>query len=55
MMKEDIDREIEKMKMRKVELVSKLNLINNFDEKEELQNEIEIIQKQIDVLEKFKK
>ncbi len=55
MIKEDIDREIEKMKMRKVELVSKLNLINNFDEKEELQNEIEIIQKQIDVLEKFKK
>lgn len=55
MLKEDIDKEIEKLKGKKVELTSRLNLINNFDEKEELQNEIEIIQKQIDVLEKFKR
>ena len=54
MIKEDIDSEIEKLKGKKVELVSKLNLINNFDEKEDLQNEIEIIQKQIDVLEKLR-
>ena len=47
MLKEDIESEIEKLKGRKVELTSRLNLINSFDEKEELQKEIEIIQKLI--------
>lgn len=50
----DIDEEIGKLKARKVEITNKMNLITSFDEKEELQEEIKRIQKQIDTLEKFK-
>jgi len=51
----EIEEEIEKLKMKKIELVSKINLTTDFDEKEELQQQVERIQNQIDTLEKFKK
>jgi len=50
----DIDNEIQKLKARKVEITNKMNLVISFDEKEELQEEVKRIQKQIDTLEKFK-
>ncbi|MBI2547371.1 MAG: hypothetical protein HYW23_02905 [Candidatus Aenigmarchaeota archaeon] len=49
----DIKDEIERLKMRKVELVHKLNLVEFMDEKEEYEKEIERIQRQIDILEKM--
>lgn len=54
MITEDADMEIEKLKVRKVELVNRMNLTTDFDDKEELQREIERLQKQIDILEKLK-
>ena len=50
----DIDNEIEKLKMRKVEITHKLNMTDFVDEKEEYMKELESIQKQIEVLERLK-
>ena len=50
----DIDNEIEKLKMRKVEIIHKLNMTDFVDEKEEYMKELESIQKQIEVLERLK-
>lgn len=50
----DIDDEIEKLKMRRVEMTHKLNMAEFVDEKEEYEREIESIQRQIDVLERLK-
>lgn len=55
MLENELEREIERLKMKKVELTNKMNLTISFDEKEDYMKEIEIIQKQIEVLEKFKK
>ncbi|MBI2543082.1 MAG: hypothetical protein HYW24_02770 [Candidatus Aenigmarchaeota archaeon] len=54
MLKEDIDKELERLKMKKVELVNRINITNFFDEKEEYAEELELIQKQINILEKMK-
>lgn len=51
---EDIEGEIEKLKLKKVELTNKLNITDDYDEKEDLRADIERIQNQIDILEKFK-
>ena len=53
-MTDDIEKEIERLKMKKVDIVNKINLANSFDEKEEYTKDIDIIQKQIDVLEEMK-
>lgn len=45
--------EIERLKSRRVELASKMNMTKDNDEKEDLKMEIESLQKQIDTLEKF--
>ena len=50
----DIEDEIEKLKMKKVELVHKINLTMDFEEKEGLQAQVNQIQKQIETLEKFR-
>ena len=50
----DIEDEIERLKMKKVEITHKLNMTEFVDEKEEYTKELEIIQKQIDVLERMK-
>ncbi len=54
MIGKDIDEEIGKLKAKKVEITNRMNLVISFDEKEELQEEMKRIQKQIDTLEKFK-
>lgn len=51
----NIDIEIEKLRMKKVEMANRINLAKDFDEKEELQLQISRIQQQIETLEKFKK
>ena len=54
-MPSEIEREIEKLKMKKVELANRINLTRDFEEREELQREIDRIQAQIEILEKFNK
>lgn len=51
----DIENEIERLKMRKVEITHKINLTEFVDEKEDYMKVLEIIQRQIDILEKMKK
>ena len=50
----DIEDEIERLKMKKVEITHKLNMTEYVDEKEDYIKELEIIQKQIDILERMK-
>jgi hypothetical protein len=50
----ELEDEIGRLKARKMEIVNKINLVSSFDEKEEMQNEVNRIQRQIDTLEKFK-
>jgi hypothetical protein len=50
----ELKEEIEKLKMKIVELTNKVNMTISFDEKEEYQKEIELVKKQIVVLEKLK-
>lgn len=50
----DVDREIERLKQRKMELTSKTGLHTSFDEKEDLEIEIKKIQKQIELLENLR-
>ncbi len=50
----DIDDEIERLKIKKVEINHKLNLAEFVDEKEEYTRDLEIIQRQIDILERLK-
>ena len=54
MLPEDVEAEVEKLRIKKIELANRLNLTNDYDEKEELRSDIERIQKQIDTLERFK-
>lgn len=49
----DIEAEIEKLKMKKIELVNRINITSEFEEKEDLQTQVDQIQKQIETLEKF--
>lgn len=55
MLPEDADREIERLKQKKVELASRASLATDFDEKDKLEIEISTIQQQIKILEKLKK
>lgn len=50
---DDLASEIEKLKTRRVELASKANIAKDNDEKEEIKSQVERLQKQIDILEKF--
>ncbi len=49
----DIEAEIEKLKLKKIELVNRINITSEFEEKEDLQSQVDQIQKQIETLEKF--
>ncbi len=49
-----VEEEIERLKIKRIEIVNKMNLVSTFDEKEEMQDEINRIQKQIETLEKFR-
>lgn len=52
---EDLDSEIARLNQKKVELTNKLNAARDYDERENLGEEIKRIQAQIEVLEKFKR
>jgi hypothetical protein len=52
-MGKDVEEEIERLKSKKVELVNRINLVTSFDDKEEIENEVKRIQKQIDMLERM--
>jgi len=52
---EDVEEEIEKLKVRKIELTNRMNMTTAFDDKEDLKQDISRITAQIDILEKFKK
>jgi len=54
-MQNDIDDEIEKLQLKKVELTSEMNVTTDFDDKEKIEDEINRIQDQIKMLEKFRK
>ncbi len=51
----DLSSELDKMKSRRVELATKMNITRDESEKQEIRDEIERLQKQIDTLEKFYK
>ena len=52
---ERLNDEIERLKMRKVELTHRLNMTDYMDEKEQYREEIDTIQKQINILERLNK
>jgi len=54
-MNEDIDREIERLKQRKTEIATKISLTSDFNQKEELEEQLSILAGQIKTLEIFKK
>ncbi|MBI2084732.1 MAG: hypothetical protein HYT70_03940 [Candidatus Aenigmarchaeota archaeon] len=53
-MPSELEREIEKLRDRKVLIVNKMNRATS-DEREEYEEELKAIQRQIDVLERMKK
>jgi len=55
MLPEDVDREIEKLKQKRVEIANKASATTDFETKDELDREISDIQRQIKMLEKFKR
>lgn len=52
---EDIEEEIEKLKVRMLELSNRMNMTTSFDDKEDLKQDIGRIKSQIELLEKMKK
>lgn len=50
MLASDVEKEIERLKLRKEEISSKLTDVKEFEEKEKLEKEIRSIQKQIEIL-----
>ncbi len=51
----NVDDEIDKLKVKKIELTNRMNTIIGFDDKELLKQEIGRIDNQISILEKYKK
>ena len=54
MLPEDVDKEIDKLKVRIIELTNMMNMSTSFDDKEALKADIDIINKQIEIIEKMK-
>ncbi|MEM5801891.1 MAG: hypothetical protein QXQ18_00690 [Candidatus Aenigmatarchaeota archaeon] len=54
MLQKDVEEEIEKLKSKKMELVNKINLTLDFEERDNLEKEVEKIEEQIQLLEKMK-
>ena len=50
----DIEEEIEKLKLRKIEITNKMNMSTSFDDKEDLKQDVSRITEQIQLLEKLK-
>jgi len=49
-----IQEELERLKAKKIELATRINASTDFDEKEALKEELERIERQIEILEKMK-
>ena len=54
MRKNDIDLEIDKLKVMRLELSNKMKIVQDFDEKDQLEGQIKRIDGQIQTLEKFR-
>jgi len=54
MLPEDVEREVEKLKLKRTELASKISIITDFDEKEKLEIELANVNSQIRLLEKLR-
>jgi len=54
MIPRDVEEEIENLKLKKVEIVNKMNLTTDYDEKEEMKESVDKIQRQIEILERLK-
>jgi hypothetical protein len=54
MLSEDVEQEIDKLKLKRTELASRISIINDFDEKEKLEIELANINSQIRLLEKLR-
>jgi len=54
MLPEDVEKEVEKLKLKRTELASKISIITDFDEKEKLEIELANINSQIRLLEKLR-
>ena len=50
---EDLNSQLDALKSKRVELATKVNMTKDPDERESLKEEINVLQKQIDTLEKF--
>jgi len=51
----DLDKEIERLKQKKTQIATKISLTNDFNEKDELEEQLSVIAGQIKTLEVFKK
>jgi len=54
MLPEDVEKEVEKLKLKRTELASKISIITDFDEKEKLEIELANINSQIRLLDKLR-
>jgi hypothetical protein len=54
MLPEDVEKEIDKLKLKRTELASRISLVTDFDEKEKLEMELANINSQIRLLEKLR-
>ncbi|MFH0711227.1 MAG: hypothetical protein V1944_01480 [Candidatus Aenigmatarchaeota archaeon] len=54
MLNEDVEREIEKLKLKKVEITNRLNLTDDFELHDELERQTATINDQIRTLEKLR-
>ncbi len=54
MLPKDVDIEIDKLKRKKMGLVNKINTTTDYEEKEQLQQDMQHIQQQINTLEKLR-
>jgi len=55
MLTEDVEAEIDKLKVRRLEMTNRMNMTTSFDDKEEMKEDINRIARQIEILEKLKK
>jgi hypothetical protein len=54
MQNEDVEREIERLKLKKNEITSKLSLIDDFEQHDNLERELALINNQIRTLDKLR-
>ncbi len=55
MLSEDVRAEIEKLKLKKIEITNRMNAVNSFEDKEDLKLSLDVVENQISLLEKLTK